>query len=165
MATMQERLVAMPEMTGSDLFRFWSFVKVDDKGCMVWTGALADKRYGKLNVGGQIYIASRLSYYISTGDDPGEWQVCHTCNNSKCVHPDHLYLGDNSINQLQAFVDGRKNQKGELSSRAKLTEDDVRFIRDKVRQGVRIADLARSLGVAYSTAKQAADGTNWGHVN
>lgn len=92
--------------------QFW----VDDKrGCFIWNGDAYKNGYGKFSVmlaGGRIQMhigAHRLSYMLSTGEDPGEFLVCHRCDTPLCVNPDHLFKGTAGDNMRDKYQKGRGN--------------------------------------------------------
>lgn len=86
--------------------RFWSKVKKSKskKGCWLWTGREREDGYG---IGPRGEAAHRVAYELTKGLIPKGLFVCHTCDNRPCVRPDHLKLGTNYENQLQAFQRGR----------------------------------------------------------
>lgn len=51
-------------------------------------------------------------------------QVCHTCDNTKCVNPAHLYAGDSVTNAADRLVKGNYT-----STQRKFTEDQVKEIK------------------------------------
>jgi HNH endonuclease len=85
---------------------FWE--KVDKSGeCWVWTRNSDKNGYGLVRWHGKYVKAHRLAYRLATGVDPAGMYVCHKCDNPPCVRPDHLFLGDNQINQKDSVEKGR----------------------------------------------------------
>lgn len=94
-----------------ELVRFWSNVnKLTGSDCWLWVGSINSNRveprpifcYNKQN-----YYASRVAYYLENRVDPGELEVCHTCDIPLCVNPAHLWLGTQKDNVVDCFSKGR----------------------------------------------------------
>lgn len=97
-------------------------------GCWLWTGDLNRRGYGRLQFNKQRYLAHRVSFEIHKGPIRGALLVCHTCDNPKCVNPNHLFLGNHAENMRDCMAKGRFLI-GERSPNAKLTDRDVKEIR------------------------------------
>lgn len=90
--------------------------------------------------------------------------VCHHCDNRLCCNPAHLFLGTPRQNTQDMLAKGRESR-GSSHPGALLHERDVAAIRRCVRAGAPLHELARTLGVNYSTVRAAAFGQNWKHVD
>jgi hypothetical protein len=144
-----------------DLFkRFMKFVEVGE-GCWLWCGSMRGG-YGAFRVDGKIERANRVAYELFKGE-VGELHVCHTCDNPRCVNPDHLFLGTRSDNMKDAYDKGRlvppEGQRF-VGSLSRLEVRDIkRALRDKG-----IAEVAREFGVKYQTVKDIKRGKSYKRV-
>ena len=99
--------------------RFWSKVELSP-GCWDWTASFRKKtmQYGCFSISGINYRASRISWMLSFGDIPEGKVVCHSCDNPKCVNPDHLWLGTQRENLRDSQEKGRRpNRVPDLSKK------------------------------------------------
>ena len=136
---------------------FWANVQ-KGPNCWLWTGSINSKGYGLINVGGRKIYAHRYSLELATGPI-GDAHALHSCDNPPCVNPDHLRPGTHQENMRDAAERGRIHvARGEASHRAKLTEQQARYILE-CRAGP--AELARQFGVAPSTIRAVRTGQNW----
>lgn len=140
--------------------------KVNEKtGCWDWTASVAGKGYGQIKLPRQRKqdYAHRIAYLIHKGDIPEGKHVCHTCDNPLCVNPNHLWLGSSAENQQDMKAKGRSLY-GERNSRAVLTEDGVRKIRQLLSQGLSQDKVARMFGIQQMEVSRIHRKLRWSHV-
>ena len=130
--------------------------------CVFWPYRLNNMGYGLLTVNGQTVVASRLALALYQGlDGAPEGLECRhvVCGNGNmgCINPLHLEWGTHQQNQQDMTRHGR-SQRGEKSSSAKLTEDDVRYIRSS---GLGQSELAIKFDVTPSCISTIKSRRNW----
>lgn len=129
-------------------------------GCWNWKGPISRKLRGKGygRIGGK--LAHRIAYTIWTGP-LGSLCVCHRCDNSWCVNPEHLFLGTHQDNADDCRKKGRTRYcQGEQRS-LKLTDDDVRFIRTAAAPPKQIA---AQFGISFGTISSIQHRRTWRHL-
>ena len=132
--------------------RFWRFVTPGGPDeCWEWQGARNALGYGRLNRGGRNGItikAHRASWEIYTGEDPGENDICHTCDNPACVNPNHLWAG-NAKSNAQDMVN--KGRHGNMPGKgAKITDAQIIELRQYAASGTPYEDLANAYGLTLN---------------
>ena len=137
--------------------------------CWEWTGTKNNIGYPLFSYQGQMISAVRLAYTLHAAEDiPTAWVVKHTCDNASCVNPDHLYITSRSDMTKEQYRSGQRNppnQQGAKNPNAKLTEDDVRTIRQRIADGASHATLAAEYGVSKTTISFIRNRKLWAHVD
>jgi hypothetical protein len=140
--------------------RFRQKMDVLDK-CWNWTGHLGRGGYGIFWLDGKNKRAHRVIWEHINGPVPDNLQVCHTCDNAKCVNPNHLFLGTALDNQHDSISKGRKAF-GERCNRRVFTEEEVREILTSKETHTA---LAAKYGVMREYISQIKRGQHWRHLN
>lgn len=150
--------------------RFWRQVKKSDD-CWEWTGRAKTKvGYGQIGMGGRDgarVLVHRYSYELHNGPIPDGLVVMHKCDNPRCVNPAHLSLGTHSDNTRDAVAKGRWKSIpplnfGENQRSAKLTEQDVRLIRDN--PDISTKELALRFGTNVTSIQKVRSRKTWKHL-
>lgn len=150
----------MHQYTSNDLERFWTKVAItaDDNKCWEWQRGKNVDGYGVFGTGGRKHkkrhLAHRFSWELAYGNIPTGLFVLHSCDNPSCVNPKHLFLGTNLDNIHDMMNKGRQSKgeakslalRGENNPNAKLTKEQVEYIRQRYAQG---GILQRELGVQF----------------
>jgi hypothetical protein len=153
------------ELNQDEIDRFFNKVNKTDK-CWEWTGSTSEG-YGNVALRRgkrKTFSAHRVSWAIHNATAiPPRKMVCHTCDNRKCVNPEHLYVGTGYNNNRDTIARNRGNRKkGENCSWAKLTEDDVRAIRQSTESQ---NSLAKRHGIDQSTVSDIKNLKLWKHIS
>jgi len=146
--------------------RFWSRVAIDPtpKACWMWTASTDANGYGAFSFGGNTK-AHRVAYTLSKGPIPNGLVILHSCDNPRCVNPDHLRAGTQRENVADMDARGRRaSTAGEKHGRSKLTEPDVLAIRARAADGERADVLASEYGVKRNAIYQIVTRTRWAHL-
>lgn len=154
------------------LQRFMCHVSKDSAtGCWNWTGCKSRTTgYGYFQIWSdhmwKMKLAHRVSYQLFKGPIPKGKCACHSCDNTSCVNPNHLWAGTQNDNVQDMKRKGR-GPKGVDYRRAKLTEHDVRLMRKLYRKHSRefgTPALAKRFGVTPMTIYFVVTGTSWKHI-
>lgn len=101
---------------------------IPECGCWIWTSSTHYKGYACFWYKSKNEKGHRVAWEIYNGPIPHGKHVLHRCDTPACVNPNHLFLGDNFINQQDCAAKGRHkgpNIHGEKHHFAKLTEVQV----------------------------------------
>lgn len=162
-------------MTPSNIKHFYSKVIITSS-CWGFSSAQDKDGYHqvsyKINGKYKQFKAHRLML-VTLGCDITDKIVMHTCDNPSCVNPDHLRIGTVADNNLDKLIKNRQpRQKGSTNGYSKLTDDDVRYIKQHgivgyrvgYNNGSNIKQLAIKFNVHPETIRFILVGKTWKHI-
>lgn len=144
-----------------DVARFWSKVQKLANDCWIWIAGEDKNGYGKFTYrdnGKKVNVrANRYAFMLRYGFMPSAVSfICHTCDNPRCVNPEHLFMGTVQDNVADMVSKGRQA--------SKLKPAQVLEIRQLYSNGMKISPIAKLYSVSYDTIRTLLSGKYWSHV-
>lgn len=168
----------MTTLNNKLLDRFKSKFTLSESGCWEWKAYLMHKGYGHFHINRVPKRAHRVSYEHYKGKIPFGMLVMHTCDNRKCVNPDHLVVGTHQDNMNDMVKKGRSqkvvkgcnkyntNQSMENNFNSKLTSIQVKNIIKDYKDGAgSYMFLSLKYGVSKSNIQAIINGRSWSNLN
>jgi hypothetical protein len=134
---------------------FWSKVKVGAPDeCWPWTGEKNTRGgYGVVRYDGRKSTgAHRVAFMLATGEDPGDLDVLHSCDNPPCCNPGDLRAGTAADNARDAM------ERNRVARNTKLAPETVQQIRKLYAGGLSSAVIGRQFGISQQQAHRLATG-------
>jgi hypothetical protein len=157
----------MDKYSKKDIERFLTKYIIDENtNC--WNCTLKSNRYPnfKLSSPRRQISGHRFSYIIHKGEIATNMFVCHSCDNMKCINPEHLFLGTSRDN-IDDMLNKKRQAKGSNNGNAKLTEEKVKEIKIHLTNPYpKINEhLAEKYNVNSRTISAIRRNKIWSHVN
>jgi hypothetical protein len=152
-----------------DIDRFWAKVEKTDT-CWNWTAGKTTNGYGHFYVNRVKMRAHRFSFQLKHNRLIKEGMcILHSCDNPLCVNPNHLSEGTQQENITDMCNKGRyysgEGLKGEKNNLSKLTEIQVKEIREKyAKGGTSYEKLRKEYGVGKSAISRIINRKTWQHI-
>lgn len=84
---------------------------INSSGCWIWNGLCATSGYGALRYRSKSVSLHRQIFKLLVRQDlKAHEYVCHSCDKKRCWNPEHLWIGTNSDNQLDAVRKKRHHE-------------------------------------------------------
>lgn len=171
----------IPNLSAQDISRLWSHISIaNSDDCWLWQLRTDKDGYGKFSIQQSTFRAHRIVFYVYYQIDPLDKLVCHTCDNPTCCNPNHLFIGTERDNTLDARNKGRLNTasgekhgtktrpdrvaRGEKHSN--LTEQQVKDIRSLyTNERWTQQQIANKFGVQREVITSIIRGRTWKHIS
>lgn len=146
------------------LARIQKYTKINESGCWIWQMGLSRSGYGETSIKGKKKRVHRVVHELYTGKVPENLHVCHTCDTTSCVNPEHLYVGTHQRN-VDDKLERDRQPRGEEIKLAKLTEKDILKIRQLWKEGYMSQQaIANEFGVNQTTISCIVLRKTWRHI-
>ena len=133
--------------------------------CWIWKRGKDKDGYGQCCRLGECK-AHRVSYRVFKGPIEKGICVCHECDISACVNPEHLWLGSRTANNLDMVAKGRQTKlAGERHGMARLSEAQIREMHHLYLEGFPQRIIAERFGITSSYAGSILRGDFWKHLS
>ena len=148
-------------------------IMIMKNGCWEWQGLIDSKGYGFFTLRicnsnkRKVHLVHRRSFEVFKGSIPKDKDVCHSCDNRKCIKPSHLWIGTNEENMSDCRRKGRWSfgfSEGSKCHSAKLNEDKVLEIRKKHTNGISQIELSKQYGVNDRSISGIVNRKTWKHI-
>lgn len=141
-----------------------NLAKINDNGCINWTGRKTKWGYGTITISGKSRSAHRIAWEQAHGDIPNGLWVLHKCDNRLCCNPLHLFLGTVQDN-VDDCCDKQRQTRGTMHGNHRLSDESVTLIRNKYATGkFTQVELAQEFGVLQTTISRVILRQSWKHV-
>lgn len=128
-----------------------SKTKLTQNECLEYQGCIQANGYSRATVKGISDYGHRHIYRMMRGEIPDGFDVCHKCDNRRCINPNHLFIGTRKENMQDAVAKGRQAKGGDLPH-TKLTSSHKAEITRLAKAGIPYKEIAKKFGVCRQSA-------------
>lgn len=139
-------------------------IPIDQNGCKNWPKGISRTGYGVYSIGNFTYSVPRLIHDTLKGSSYKDGLVVrHKCDNRACCNIDHLEIGTQSDNLMDASKRNRLRV-GEDNNKSVLTVAQIIKIRDAYPEKS-TPELAKEYSVSPYCIQMLIKGKTWSHVS
>lgn len=122
-------------------------------GCWLWSGSTGSGGYPTASSthGGITYQVHREMYARNKGPIPPGMRVCHKCDVSLCINPEHLFLGTHLQNMADMVAKGRN--RAQRGAPKRLPDDQRQSLVAALQAGTPIRAISREFGVTTASVR------------
>lgn len=143
----------------------WNVIEAKN-GCLEYQSYISPAGYPHARLRKKAHNAHRVAYILFKGEIASNVVVRHTCDNRKCVNPDHLIAGSQADNVRDCMIRGRRATPcGDKHPFAKLRATDIPFIKQLLSSGASQQWIASMVGVTQSTISKISLDRIWVSAN
>ena len=155
----------MPRKTNCivSFLRIIENITPDINMCKNWPMGISKTGYGVYSIDNITYSVHRLLFTTLNSEvDCDGFVIRHKCDNRSCCNIDHLEIGTQSENIMDASR-RKRLLLGEKNNMSRLTESQVIEIRNSYPEKSTV-DLAKIYGVAPGNIRDAITGRTWAYL-
>ena len=143
------------------VIKFWEKV-IKTETCWEWTGTITPQGYGYVSFNQKMVSAHRVAFELEIGKIPDDMYVLHSCDNRKCVNPEHLRAGTAQDNVDDMKERNRSpDRRGEANGRTILSEKDILDIRSSQ---LKTSELMIKYNLGRTAIRDIVNKRSWKHL-
>lgn len=135
--------------------------ELNENGCFICTShkLCSNGRYYNIKRDGKVILLHRYVYETIKGEIPENLILRHTCDNVKCINPNHLITGSHQEN-MNDMVERNRSNKHEKNPLAKLTMKDAMEIRE-LHNSITGKEISKRFNISESLVSQVVNFKIW----
>ena len=114
---------------------------LSENGCLEFSGCVQSNGYSRITIRRKTDFGHRHIFRLIHGEIPKGIDICHRCDNRKCINPNHLFAGTRKDNMQDAVRKGRQARGFKLPG-TKLSDEDKSKIVEMAVRGDLYKDIA-----------------------
>lgn len=132
--------------------------------CILCSRSKTKGGYSSIYYNGKTELVHRIVLTLAKGaPTEAKKYACHTCDNPKCINPNHLYWGSQKINVQDCISKGRFDHKGVKNSKCILTEKQILEIKYDY-TAFTLQNIAGKYNISVPHVSMIKNGKRWAHI-